>query len=67
MVLFVNGTSIGITHMARDFVLVESPIEHRPVEASILLKVDDSESKWNVFLPEGMSHTSNRVALSLTR
>ena len=66
MVLFVNGTSIGITHMARDFVLVESPIDHPPGEASILLKVDDSESRWNVRLPDGISASSKRVAIAVS-
>ena len=65
MRLIVNGTSIGITHMGRDFVIVESPTEYPPGEASILLRVDDSESQWKVRLPEGISAGSNRVALAL--
>ena len=64
MLLLVNGTSIAITHMARDYVLVESPIDHPPGEASILLKVDQSESRWKVRLPEGISSSSNRVSLA---
>jgi hypothetical protein len=44
MRLIINGKSIGITHMGRDFVLVESPIDHVPGEASIFMKVDDSEA-----------------------
>jgi hypothetical protein len=65
MRLFINGASLGITHMGRDFVLVESPIDFAPGEASILLKVDDSESRWDVRLPNGISKDSNRVALGL--
>jgi hypothetical protein len=65
MRLIINGTSIGITHMGRDFVLIESPADHPPCEAAILLKVDDSESRWKVRLPEGISKDSNRVALAL--
>ncbi len=66
MRLTVNGTTIGITHMGRDFVIVESPIDHPPGEASIFLKVDDSESQWKVRLPQGMSKASHRVALALS-
>ena len=66
MRLIVNGTSIGITHMGRDFVVVESPAEYPPGEASILLRVDDSESRWNVRLPDGISASSKRVAIALS-
>ncbi len=66
MRLLVNGRSIGITHMGPDFVLVETPADLPPGEASIMLKVDDSESQWKVRLPEGMSKTSKRVPLALS-
>lgn len=66
MRLFINGASLGITHMGPDFVLVESPIDFAPGAASILLKVDDSESRWDVRLPNGVSKDSNRVALALS-
>jgi len=66
MQLLVNGASIAITHMGWDYILVESPIDHPPGEASIVLKVDDSESSWKVRLPEGLSRFSNRVALALS-
>ncbi len=66
MRLIVNGTSIGITHMGRDFVIVESPTEYPPSKASILLKVDESESRWNVRLPDGISAGSKRVAIAVS-
>ena len=65
MRLILNGTPIRITHMGPDFVLVDSPIDLPPCEASILLRVDDSESQWQVRLPEGISRNSKRVALAL--
>ncbi len=65
MRLMINGASIGITHMGRDFVLIESPADYPPCEASILLKVDDSESRWQVKLPDGISKNSKRVLLAL--
>ena len=66
MRLIVNGTPIRVTHMGPDFVLLESPIDHPPCEASILLRVDDSETEWKVRLPEGISRGSNRIALALS-
>ena len=66
MQLIVNGTVIRITHMAPDFLLVESPSEHPPCDATILLRVDGSESEWKVRLPEGISKDSRRVLLALS-
>ena len=66
MQLLVNGASISITHMGSDYVLVESPADYPPGEASIVLKVDESESRWKVRLPEGISRASNRVVLTLS-
>ena len=66
MRLIINGMSIDITHMGRDFILLQTPAEQPPCEASILLKVDDCESQWRVRLPEGISKNSNRVALALS-
>ena len=66
MRLILNGTSLGITHMGRDFLVVESPAEYPPGEASILLRVDESESRWNVRLPHGVSASSKRVAIAVS-
>ena len=65
MRLIVNGTVVRITQMGPDFLFIESPTDHPPCEASILLRVDDSESEWKVMLPEGISKASKRVALAL--
>ena len=65
MRLIVNGTVVRITQMGPDFLFIESPTDHPPCEASILLKVDDSESQWKVRLPEGISSDSKRVALAV--
>jgi hypothetical protein len=67
MRLIVNGTTIRITHMGPDFLLVETPTDHPPCEASISLRVDESERQWQVKLPEGISRSSKRVALALSR
>ena len=65
MRLIINGAVIRITHMGPDFLLIESPINRPPCEASISLRVDDSESEWKVRLPDGISKDSKRVALAL--
>jgi hypothetical protein len=65
MQLFINGTPISITHMGPDFLLVECAEDYPPCEATIFLKVDRSERRWKVRLPNGISAKSRRVAVAL--
>jgi hypothetical protein len=64
MQLIINGKSIGITHMGPDFLLVESPTEHPPGEATIVLQVDQSERRWTVCLPNGFHPGQKRIQIS---
>ena len=64
MRLLVNGFSIPVTQMGRDFLLVDSPVNHPPTDASLILQVDQNERCWNVRLPEGISTASKRVAIA---
>lgn len=66
MRLIANGATIRITHMGPDFLLIDSPTDSPPGEATIYLRVDDSESEWKVRLPHGISADSKRVALALS-
>jgi hypothetical protein len=50
--------------MGPDFLLVDAPINHPPGDASVILKVDESERRWNVRLPDGISAESKRVAIA---
>ena len=50
--------------MGPDFLLLDKPFDHPPVDASIVMQVDESESRWNVRLPHGISAGSKRVAIA---
>ena len=65
MRLLVNGGSIPVVQMGSDFVLVDAPFDHPPADASVILQVDESERRWNVRLPEGISAGSKRVAIAV--
>ena len=67
MRLIVGEAVIRITHMGSDFLLIDAPGDLPPCEASISLKVDNSESEWKVSLPDGISKHSKRVRLALSR
>ena len=64
MRLLVNGSSIAVAQMGPDFLLVDAPINHPPGNASLVLQVDQSERRWDVHLPEGISAGSKRVTIA---
>lgn len=67
MQLLCKGSSIPIAKMGPDYIIVNSASDHLPCDASIVLKVDDNERRWNVHLPDGISAGSKRVALAAPR
>jgi hypothetical protein len=50
--------------MGPDFVLLESPVNHPPADASVVLQVDQSERSWRVRLPSGISAATKRVVIA---
>lgn len=64
MRLLVNGLSLPVAQMGPDFVLLDSPVNHPPAAASVVLQVDQSERRWNVKLPNGISAGQKRVAIA---
>jgi hypothetical protein len=62
--LLIDGCSIAVAQLGPDFLLLESPFDHPPDNARLVLQVDHNERNWAVRLPNGISAASNRVALS---
>jgi hypothetical protein len=61
--LLLNGHSIPVAQLGPNFLLLDAPCNHPPTEGCILLRVDESERRWTVRLPEGISADSKRVAI----
>ena len=59
-----GGHSIPVAQLGPDFLLLDAPTDHPPGPASILLCVDQSQRRWDVRLPDGISATSKRVAIT---
>jgi hypothetical protein len=62
--LLFNGSSLPVAQLGPGFLLLDQPSNHPPCEASIVLRVDQSERRWNVSLPDGISAASKRVIIS---
>lgn len=59
--LILNGHSIPVAQLGPGFLLLDTPADHPAGEASIILRVDQSEERWNVRLPDGISASTKRV------
>ena len=64
MRLLINGTSFPVGQLGPDFLLLKTPLDHPPADATIVLCVDENERQWDVRLPEGMSAGSRRVVIA---
>lgn len=67
MQLLVNGLVLPISQMGPDFLLIDAPIKLEPATATIVMQVDASERRWNVYLPDGMSAENERVRIAAIR
>ena len=65
MKLLLNADSIPVAQMGPDFLLLDSATDHPPGEASLVLQVDQSERRWKVNLPHGISAHSQRVTIAV--
>jgi hypothetical protein len=61
--LLFNGHSIPVAQLGPGFLLLDEPSDHAPGEASIVMRVDQSERRWTVRLPSGISPDSKRVTI----
>ena len=63
MRLLVGERSLPVVQLGPDFLLVGEPMDLPPGEACMVMRVDESESQWKVYLPNGISAGTNRVAI----
>ena len=63
MRLLINGSSLAVAQLGPDFLVVDAPADYPPGEAIIVLQVDQSERRWNLRLPNGISAGSKRITI----
>lgn len=64
MQLLVNGTTLPIAQLGPDFLILRQSAAHSPTEATIVMRVDASERRWQVRLPEGLAVGRERVVIA---
>ena len=61
--LIFNGYCMPVAQLGPGFLLLNAPVEYPPSDATIVLRVDESERRWTVRLPDGISVGSKRVVI----
>jgi hypothetical protein len=64
MELCVNGHVLPIAQLGPDFLVLENPTDHPPVEAEIGMWIDGREDRWRVHLAEGIKAGQRKTAIS---
>ena len=64
MHLLLHGSSLPVVQLGPDFLFLGAATDQPPGEGTLILQVDQSERRWQVRLPEGISTASKRVALA---
>jgi hypothetical protein len=64
MELSVNGWVLPIAQLGPDFLVLTNPIEHPPVEAEIVMWIDDYADRWRVRLPNGIHPAQRKTAIA---
>jgi hypothetical protein len=62
--LMFRGHSIPVAQLGPGFLLLDAPADHPPGPASIVLRVEQSERRWDIRLPNGISAASKREAIT---
>ena len=63
--LLIAGHTVPITQLGPDFLLLDNPFNLAPCEAALVLQVGQSEQRWNIYLPSGISARSERVEIKM--
>jgi len=61
--LNVNGLSVPVAQLAPDFIILQQAVNHPPAEAELVLRVDESEHRRIVFLPDGLRDDLVRIPI----
>ena len=64
MRLLLGNLSLPVGQLGPDFLLLKTPLEHPPAQATLVVRVDENERRWQVDLPDGISAATRRVAIA---
>jgi hypothetical protein len=64
MHLVIGDHTLSVRQIGPDFLILETPIEHPPAMATLLVPIDGNMRERQVQLPAGVSARSRRVVIA---
>ena len=64
MELCVNGLVLPIAQLGPNFLVLENPIDHSPVDGEIGMWIDGREDRWRVRLADGIQAAQRKTGIS---
>jgi hypothetical protein len=61
--LLVNGSVLSVAQLGPRFIILRNPVDHPPCDAEIVMSIDGEESRWGVYLPDGLSVVGGRTRI----
>jgi hypothetical protein len=62
--LHLNGSVLGVAQLGRDFLILETGIDHPPTQAELAIQVDRHERRWPIYLAEGIQAGRRKTVIS---
>lgn len=56
--------SVAVAQLGPNFIILRQGVNHPPAEGEMVLKIDSSESRWTVFLPDGLRDDLVRIPIT---
>jgi hypothetical protein len=65
MHLTLNGHVLTIAQLGPDFLILDGPVNHPPAQAEVTVSIDGDETRWPVYLTDGIN--SEQVKTPIAR
>jgi hypothetical protein len=62
--LSVNGMILPVGQLGLNFLVLEHPVDHPPIDAEISMSIDGREERWRVNLPDGIQMGKVKTAIA---
>ncbi|MBV9673380.1 MAG: hypothetical protein JO076_11235 [Verrucomicrobia bacterium] len=63
MELLFNQLQLSVGQLGPNFLMLKDPVDHPAGDATLVVRIDQTERRWQVRLPTGISASSRRVAI----
>ena len=64
MHLTLNGHVLTIAQLGPDFLILDGPVNHPPAQAEVTVSIDGDETRWPVYLTDGITSEQGKTPIA---